>query len=104
MRKIIKKKYHAIVKHYSDGSVKIEPITHPDEWIDFNLQLEKDKAQRVPRAEAFLRSIGMHVPGTAVPADLLIQAADHQVYKGPLLEAARRSGMLHVIQVLERDE
>jgi hypothetical protein len=102
------KKYYALVKHLSDGGMRIDPVDEDGtlSWIDVNEKIKEDKERRVPRAEAFLRSLNLHTPGVKVPdrLTLLRLGAESEVYAGPMREAALQLNMLHVVQVLDEEE
>jgi hypothetical protein len=108
MRIKVVKKYYALVKHLSDGGLRIEPVIEGDaaSLVDINERIKEDKKRRVPRAEAFLRSLNLHTPGVKVPdrLTLLRLGAESEVYAGPMREAALQLNMLHVVQVLDEEE
>jgi hypothetical protein len=102
------KRYYALVKHLSNGALRIEPVEDDEmtSWKDVNEKIREDKERRVPRAESFLRSLNLHTPGVKVPdrLTLLRLGAESEVYAGPMREAAVRLNMLHVVQVLDEEE
>lgn len=98
-RRVVKK-YQATVKEYNDGTIKIEPVVKPDEWLTYNQQMQEEKDKRVPRAKDFLKALHLDVPGTKVPKDLVQKAADLHIYRGPLMDAARDMALLHVVEFL----
>lgn len=100
MKKKVRKKFRAMVKMYTDGSMAIEPVEGTD-WQTVNEQIKEDQEKRVPRAEAFLRELQLHDPSTPVPRNLLVLAAGQRVYRGPLRQAAINLSLLHVVQVLD---
>lgn len=104
MTKKVRKRFHARVTIFTDGTIRVDPIDDTD-WRVVNEEIKEDRKKRVPRAELFLRSLNLQIPGTPVPENLLALAAEKEVYRGPLIEAARNLGLLNVVQVLEwKDE